>query len=149
MQGFEDMHQACLRAVATAAATPRDRLIACGLTYVRFGLDNPKLLVHLFTSIAQAEVSDDLVQAGATLFGSLQQLVHEGQTQGAFRSGDTQALSHACWAMVHGLAALLSIQPGMSAGRSPDRPDTDALMQSARAALDLFLDSLTVPPARP
>ncbi|MFO6418933.1 TetR/AcrR family transcriptional regulator [Hylemonella sp. W303a] len=137
LHGFETLRQACLQAIAPGNL-PRERLRACGLAYVRFGLAQPKLLIHMFHAVAQAEASPALTAAGAALFVVLRDLVEEGQRLGPFRAGDAHAAAHACWAMVHGLATLLSI------GRVQDTsPEHTPWMDSAATSLDLFLDGLT------
>ena len=137
VQGFDNLRLACEQAVAAAPPSPRQRLQACGLAYVRFGLDNPKLLTHMFGAVGQGEATELLVGAGAGLFAVLQTLVTQGQAQGQFRAGDVRELAYACWAMVHGLAMLLSL------GRSQaDSPAVDRLMDSAAQSMHIFLDGV-------
>lgn len=149
VQGFETLRLSCAQAAGVTdpsarEMSARERLRACGLAYVRFGLGHPKLLIHMFNAVAQAEASAELAAAGAALFAVLRDLVERGQVQGQFRPGDPQAWSHACWAMVHGLAMLLSI------GRSQDlSPELTLLMDSAATSLDLFLDGLNRASATP
>lgn len=141
LQGFETLRQACRQAIV-AEFSPRERLRACGLAYVRFGLGQPKLLIHMFHAVAQVDASPALTSAGAALFAVLRDLVEQGQNQGQFRAGDAQAAAHTCWAMVHGLATLLSI------GRMREAsPGQTPWMDSAATSLDLFLDGLTQAPS--
>jgi AcrR family transcriptional regulator len=136
VQGFETLRLACAQAAA-AQSSSRERLRNCGLAYVRFGLEHPKLLIHMFNAVAHGDASKDLAAAGAALFAVLRDLVEQGQVQGVFRAGDAQAWSHACWAMVHGLAMLLSI------GRGQHQPaESQVLLESAATSLNLFLDGL-------
>lgn len=137
VQGFETLRLACEQAASAAELSARQRLRACGLAYVRFGLGHPKLLVHMFNAVAQGEASAELAAAGAALFAVLRELVVQGQAQSQFRAGDPQALSHACWAMVHGLAMLLSIGDAQDAA-----PGLPLLMDGAATSLDIFLDGL-------
>ncbi|EYC50481.1 transcriptional regulator [Hylemonella gracilis str. Niagara R] len=142
VQGFETLRLSCAQAAGVTdpsarEMSARERLRACGLAYVRFGLGHPKLLVHMFNAVAQGEASAELAAAGAALFAVLRELVVQGQAQSQFRAGDPQALSHACWAMVHGLAMLLSIGDAQDAA-----PGLPMLMDGAATSLDIFLDGL-------
>lgn len=137
VQGFQELLAANDGAVTAAATQPRCRLKASGMAYVRFGLESPQLLSHMFGAVSQPQASEALVGAGALLFERLRQLVSAGQQQAAFRAGDASQLSHSCWAMVHGLATLLGVgllrRPGASA---------EALLAYAEQALDVFLDGM-------
>ncbi|MBT3066676.1 TetR/AcrR family transcriptional regulator [Rhodoferax sp. U11-2br] len=137
VQGFETLRGACEQAVEGAELSPRERLLACGLAYVQFGLDKPKLLTHMFTTAAQVEPCPALSGAGANLFVVLQNLVAQGQSQGHFREEDVRELSYACWAMVHGLAMLLNMDRTRSTPAEPA-----ALMDRAAKSLTVFLDGL-------
>jgi AcrR family transcriptional regulator len=142
VQGFEEMHRACHLAVTLAAPTPRERLLACGLAYVRFGLQNPMLLAHMFSVVTQPGASDALRTAGSALFDTLLQLVAQGQQAGGFRAGDARETAHACWAMVHGLATLLSI------GQTPPGEAlVAARVDSAHRGLQVLFDGLASAPA--
>jgi len=140
VQGFETLRQASEQASEGIVRLPRERLLACGLAYVRFGLDNPKLLTHMFTAVAQGDASQVLADAGAGLFAVLQNLVAQGQAQGQFRQDDVRELSYACWAIVHGLAMLLSMERTQVIAAEPE-----ARMDRAAKSLTLFLDSLHRP----
>lgn len=135
-KGFEDMLKACLQATETAPAFPRARLQACGMEYIRFGLEKPKLLNHMFVAIDQNNASQPLLEAASQLFNLLQNLIETGQREGGFRRGNVQELSYACWSMVHGLATLLSISQQKS------NPDINAQMVCAEKSLTIFLDGM-------
>lgn len=137
VQGFEELLLGFETAMAAVPAQPRARLKACGLAYVAFGLGSPRLLAHMFQAVAQPQASEALVGAGARLFEVLLRQVGEGQAQGLFRGGDARQLSHACWAMVHGLSALLGV--GML--KTPEAR-SEALLDSAAQSVEVFLDGL-------
>lgn len=137
VQGFEELLLGFETAMAAVPAQPRARLKACGLAYVAFGLGSPRLLAHMFQAVAQPQASEALVGAGARLFEVLLRQVGEGQAQGLFRGGDARQLSHACWAMVHGLSALLGV--GML--KTPETR-SEALLDSAAQSVEVFLDGL-------
>ena len=137
VQGFEELLLGFRARMEAVPAQPRARLEACGLAYVAFGLASPRLLAHMFQAVAQPQASEALVGAGARLFEVLREQVAQGQAQGLFRGGEPRQLSHACWAMVHGLSTLLGV--GML--KTPDaRPE--ALLESAAQSIGVFLDGL-------
>jgi AcrR family transcriptional regulator len=140
VQGFETLRQACEQASGAVDRLPRERLLACGLAYVRFGLDNPKLLTHMFTAVAQSDASQVLAGAGASLFAVLQNLVTQGQVQAQFPQDDVRELSYACWAIVHGLAMLLGMEHTQATTAQPE-----ALMDRAAKSLTVLLDGLHRP----
>ncbi|MDH6590405.1 AcrR family transcriptional regulator [Variovorax sp. TBS-050B] len=143
VQGFEELIAGFQAGMQAAPEGPRSGLRACGLAYVAFGMATPRLLAHMFKTVAEPQASEALVGAGARLFEVLLGLVTEGQARGVFRGGDPRHLSHACWAMVHGLATLLGI--GML--KTPDaRPE--ALLQSAGQSIEVFLDGMASDRAR-
>lgn len=137
VQGFEELAAASDAAVAAAKADPRSRLKASGLAYVGFGLASPHLLAHMFSSVSQPRASATVLSASARLFEKLHTLVAEGQSKAVFRAGDVGQLSHSCWAMVHGLAALLAVGPLHRPGVT-----REALMVRAEQALEVLLDGV-------
>jgi AcrR family transcriptional regulator len=139
VQGFEEMLVANHVAVDAASPNPRAQLKACGLAYVHFGLTHPRRLAHMFNAVSRTQATGELTNAAAQLFEFLLQLVSTGQNAGIFRSGDARQLSHACWAMVHGLSTLsvVGLLQGLEA-------DLDALRLNAEQALEVFLDGMTL-----
>lgn len=153
VQGFDELLAACRAAVAEAisAGTTRGEgseqaLVACGLAYVRFGRQHPRLLNHMFTATTRADAPEGLRAVAAELFGLLMGCVAQGQAEGRFHAGDTRALAHACWAMVHGLAGLqggrlLPLQSAASRSTRARTSDAQANEQ-ARSAIALLLHGL-------
>lgn len=137
IQGFEEMRVANQAAVDAAAPNPRAQLKACGLAYVHFGLTHPRQLAHMFNAVARTQATYELTSAASQLFAFLLQLVCTGQKSETFRPGDARQLSHACWAMVHGLSTLLAV--GILQGL---QTDLNALLLNAEQALDVFLDGM-------
>jgi AcrR family transcriptional regulator len=137
VQGFISLRECCEQASAGEELAPRDRLGYCGRAYVRFALDNPMLLDYMFSAAARKGSSAELKESGSALFALLQKLVANGQSQGAFRDGDAQALAQACWAMVHGLSTLLSSRRMTTKGSN-----TEDRVTMASASLDVFLDGI-------
>lgn len=136
--GFEELTGQC-RAAADEweCHAHRARLKACGLAYVRFGLHNPRLLNAMFTTLAEPQSGAPLVDTAAVLFDVLMQTVSAGQAAGLLRTGDARAHAHACWAMVHGLSALLAV--GMMKATEAQLHER---LQSAEASIEVFLDGM-------
>jgi AcrR family transcriptional regulator len=137
VQGFEEMLAAGRTAEDPASSDARAKLKALGLAYVRFGLRHPRRLAHMFNAVSNPEATAELMQVGAQLFELLFQLVREGQQKEVFRAGDARQMTHACWAMVHGLSILLSI--GIL---QTSEVNLNAQMLSAGQSLEVFLDGL-------
>lgn len=139
-QGFGELQRACTDALQAAAADPRSRLEACGLAYIRYGLEHPRLLIHMFAAAAQPGASATLDAAAAPLFDTLLQVVVQGQAQGRVRAGDPRTVARACWAMVHGLTTL---NAAGNVGATP----SGQMLQDAAESLRIFLEGVV--PARP
>lgn len=152
-QGFDELLAASRVAMAEAAPDgPSHRpdsetaLVACGLAYVRFGRQHPRLLNHMFSAATRADAPEGLRAVAAELFSVLMDCVAQGQAEGRFRAGDTRALAHGCWALVHGLAGLqggrlLPLQPAGSRSSRARISDAQANEQ-ARSAIALLLRGL-------
>ncbi|MDP9901082.1 TetR/AcrR family transcriptional regulator [Variovorax ginsengisoli] len=144
VDGFQEMLGATRAAAGADRPFGRAQLKASGLAYIRFGLMHPRLLAHMFSAVGEPDAPEDLVHAGAQLFEVLLQLVSTGQEEGVFRAGDARQLSHACWAMVHGLTTLMGVGVLRGAGDAQDTDLTGALQEAAQA-LDVFIDGLSKP----
>ena len=134
--GFEQLLAEESLAVAAAGADPRARMKASGLAYVNFAARYPRRLMHMFGAAADPAAPDDLIAAGANLFGSLESLVREGQHLGHFRPGEPRDLAHACWAIAHGVSSLLVLSSLCVPAA------LDVAMARAERSLDVFLDGL-------
>lgn len=134
-RGFDEMLSQCESAVKQAGLHPKSRLKACGVAYVRFGKTSPRLLTHMFSAVSTPEASANLQESGAKLFNRLLSLITEGQAQKVFRAGESKTLAHACWALVHGLAVLLSVQIANHAAK-------DIPLIDAEQAIDTLLDGM-------
>ena len=145
-EGFTALLQASRDAVdaVPASAGNLGRLLACGMAYIAFGRQHPRQLAHMFTAASRAAAPASLRTVAAQLFDLLITLVAQGQQQGQFKEGDTRALAHSCWAMVHGLALLQGGQL-LAPPLPPDAPQADrttAATQQARNALEVLMQGL-------
>lgn len=92
-------------AISQAGSKTRERLIAASQAYVRFALEHPDLVQVMFRSVDQTKYPS-LVETSETSLNRLFDLVKSGQENGELNSGDTQAMTKAIWAMVHGISAI-------------------------------------------
>jgi AcrR family transcriptional regulator len=106
-RGFVEMAKEMLE-IRANVASPRQRLRALGLGYVRFALAHPSYLRVMFGSeVPDKAAHPTLKAAGDRTFELLVQTITEGQAAGQVRGGDPVELAVAAWSIVHGLAALL------------------------------------------
>jgi AcrR family transcriptional regulator len=86
----------------------RDRLIALGVGYVRFGTSNPASLRVIFGGVLGAdEVPAELTAAGDEAYQILRQEIAAGIEKGELRAGEPDQLALASWSLVHGLSTLI------------------------------------------
>jgi AcrR family transcriptional regulator len=109
-QGFDELIQVCETAAALHPADPVQQLGACGVAYVMFGHQHPRLLTLMFASAGRYEDYPALKTARAAAFGVLHRVITDGQAKGAIKNQDTKSLALSCWALVHGLATLLALE---------------------------------------
>jgi AcrR family transcriptional regulator len=118
-EGFRAM-TARMRQVMAREPTPMRRLMACGVAYVLFAVENAAHFRVMFgPHFTRPLVPSDAQEAGNS-FKVLMDAILEAQRAGEIREGEPQALALTCWSLVHGLASLwvdgLLAHTGMSMG---------------------------------
>jgi AcrR family transcriptional regulator len=103
-EGFRLLTVEVESAIANANTT-RSQLIAASNAYVNFALGHPDHVQVMFRSVDQTKYPS-LVETSQTSLNRLFELVKSGQENGELNSGDTQAMTKAIWAMVHGISAI-------------------------------------------
>ena len=106
-QGFEHF-AAQLAAAAESTEDPRERIVAIGRAYVRFGLNNPMPYEMMFmrrTEFLCAHRAGE-TQPRISAFSVLQQVVQAALDAGVLSSGDVMSYSNMLWANVHGIVAM-------------------------------------------
>lgn len=98
--GFREMARRTREAFTAAA--PADRMVARGIAYVRFALDEPALFRVMFSSVVRGRDYPELMEAAARSFLELREAVESS----AAASAPPEA-TVAAWSLVHGLAHLL------------------------------------------
>lgn len=131
-RGFYRFEAALRRAVDAVEAadssvpTPEDRLLACGLAYVRFAVEER----HYFDVMFRPELVDfgdeELHSAGDAAFDVLLELVADCRAGAAPDDPETRRQALAAWAFVHGLGHLLADGP---LATTTDVEDPDELVQ--------------------
>lgn len=124
-RGFERFG-AALDAAAASTIDPVERIRALGRAYVRFGLENPiyyQLMFMQRTDYLSEPRGADPKPRAAT-FDTLVRAVQTALDAGAIDGGDARELSHAVWALVHGIVSLaltLGDKVGLDAERTYER----------------------------
>lgn len=139
-QGFADLagltHQAIVQ-------TPDldDRVIAMGLTYIRFAQDNPTAYHLMFGSVLGDFSAYQMLHTAAVgAYDEVKQVLAEVAQRNGCSEVDLEQFAGAVWALVHGIASL-TIDP-ISIGDDDASPmrSIAALKADSEAALRLLLD---------
>jgi AcrR family transcriptional regulator len=115
--GFERLHQEIIRAIATERDHPADQLVAAGMAYVGFALENRGLYRTMFAPELSEAVEDlpqstseraddlkNLFQLKAKVFSLFVEIVREGQARKQFRAGRPDDLARGVTAIANGLS---------------------------------------------
>ncbi|MEZ5662127.1 MAG: TetR/AcrR family transcriptional regulator [Burkholderiaceae bacterium] len=132
VEGMRRLVQAQADAVH-GSDTPRGRLLALGLAYVRFATREPHTFALVFDPqyCRPGEPSQDMAPLIADNEALLADCVCQAQKAGLLPAGDSGAIATALWGTVHGLAQLVM------AGHIP--------LPGAEAALDALLPPTSHP----
>jgi AcrR family transcriptional regulator len=128
-EGFRELIGAIERATgeAGAGATPRERLAAAGLGYVRFALASPGVFALMFHPDRLDRTDRGYREAGEAAFGQLLALVRAAQESGFRPDLPTIDLASVVWGTVHGLAQLRIHGAMQGAGAVELQPVLDAM----------------------
>ena len=139
--GFDAL-RACLLAAVAERQSADAALLAIGMAYVRFGLENPahyRLMFGPTLTAAEGGLPVPTAEAAASAKAVLQETVLRGAQQGCFAASpdnhaelDLAAL--AAWSLVHGLA-MLAIDGLAKAGAPCSLPDP-VIEGAIRALID-------------
>ena len=144
--GFEQMYAKIAKAVKRAGDRPPDQIVAAGMAYVEFALENR----GLYRTMYAPELSEPLeqlpghfailAQLKARVFSLFVEIVREGQLRREFRPGRPDELARGVTAMANGLSHEF-IDEGL--GSRIDRA------AHARQVLGLILAGLESRPDKP
>lgn len=111
-RGGERLRQAMMVAASAVPHGPEQQLIAAGVAYVQWALDNTEIMRLMFVG-AQADTD-----AGAMRV--LQDIIQPGIRAGVFRPRDSHELALVVWSCIHGLGMLLIAGQRVT---DPDAPE--------------------------
>ncbi|MEM8540340.1 MAG: TetR/AcrR family transcriptional regulator [Pseudomonadota bacterium] len=103
----------------TAPPDPRAQLIAAGVGYVHFGINNPQLFNLMFGGHAHQMKYEELQKNGEATFSVLVNSVAKVRGQAAFQTEEGWRDVTALWSLAHGYAQLAS---GNKMNYVTDRP---------------------------
>jgi AcrR family transcriptional regulator len=111
-QGFERFATQ-LAAAAESTQDPRERILAIGRAYVRFGLNNPMdyELMFMRRNGFLCAYRDGETQPRLSAFSVLQQSVRAALDAGVLPPGDMMGYSGMLWANVHGIVSMTITMP--------------------------------------
>ncbi|EPX59213.1 Transcriptional regulator, TetR family [Cystobacter fuscus DSM 2262] len=104
-EGFRAM-TARMRQDMAREPTPMERLMACGVAYVLFAVENAAHFRVMFGPHFTRPLTPSESQEEGNSFQLLVDAILEAQRAGEVRAGEPHALALTCWSLVHGLASL-------------------------------------------
>ena len=139
--GFEALRTRLVAAIAETRSADA-ALVAIGVAYVRFGMENPahyRLMFGPTLTAAEGGLPVLAAEAAAGAKSVLQDTVLRGAEAGCFtaspdRQAELDVAALSAWSLVHGLA-MLAIDGLAGVGASPSLPDA-VVERVARALLD-------------
>jgi len=107
VKGFSRLREA-VEMSRGGGLTVRDRLIACGMNYRRFALDNPHFYAIMFEDAIPRDHDDnpEVGACAATAFGALVRSVELSAAAGVIAAPDPVEAAQQIWSAVHGAVAL-------------------------------------------
>lgn len=133
VQGFDMMVADMHRRMDRYQTDSRDRLKACGISYITFAIDHPAHFRVMFGPGTSECEYFSFVASATSAFQTLLDSIEACQQEGWIRSGNSDELALAAWSMVHGFA-MLYIENRILAGR-----DAAPMMESV---LDRLFEGL-------
>jgi AcrR family transcriptional regulator len=133
--GFERLAACQADALAQAAPGPLERLVALGIAYVRFAIENPGFFALLFNARPDETPEDSGRDSHSEqVLHTLMTAIRDCQAEGTIIAGDPRRLAGFLIMAPHGYAHYVAQahQPRVSAENMPIFPDPEAL-----ARLDL------------
>ncbi|MEU6022097.1 TetR/AcrR family transcriptional regulator [Micromonospora sp. NPDC047134] len=116
--GFARLEAELRAALAAAGPQFAPRLHGVAAAYLRFATEDAALLELMFAG-KHREGADRLVAAAAAAFGLLNDLIVQGQEEGALAPGDPEQVGIVLLATLHGIATLTNgnlVPPGLAEG---------------------------------
>jgi AcrR family transcriptional regulator len=105
--GFARLHTTLRTALAGAADDFPARVRATMTAYIRFATDNSALLELMYTSKHRPDATP-IAEAAEAPFGLMNDVIIEGQEQGALRSGEPERIGIVLFATMQGIASIVN-----------------------------------------
>jgi AcrR family transcriptional regulator len=134
-QGYRQLRDELLTALARKDKSPRSALLAVAKAYIAFGLANASLYRLMHSSELDKSGNGDLHDASLATYEVVLDILTRGQRLGVFRAAPVQGQAAACWALVHGLTTL-ELDGQLLAEKVGAKP-VDAALASLLEGLDV------------
>ena len=106
-EGFRHLYSQLDTALNEHSAEPGRQLVACGLAYMRFALNERDIFKIMFSGVLEQEKDYvDFVEISQATFQLLVKVVGACQEKGILHPAPTELLATAIWGQVHGLVSL-------------------------------------------
>jgi AcrR family transcriptional regulator len=105
--GFERLGAELRAAIDGAGEGFRERLEAAAAAYIDFAVNDAEMLELMFAG-KHGQSAEALTEAAERAFSVLFELIVQGQTEGALESGDPERVGLVLFAIIQGLAALVT-----------------------------------------
>lgn len=109
IRGFDRLRATVEATLADTADEPdmRERLLACGVSYRTFALENPHFYAIMFEDVFVHEHDNEEVsEHAAAAFGALVRVVEFAAASGALAAPDPVEVAQQIWSALHGAVAL-------------------------------------------
>ena len=109
IKGFDRLRAAVDAAINDRAEpSTRARLVACGMNYRRFALDNPHFYAVMFEDAIphSLDSNEEVSEHARAAFGALVRAVELAAAAGVLAAPDPQEAAQQIWSAVHGAVAL-------------------------------------------
>jgi len=108
-EGFHRLRQGCEQAETRYPANPARQLAEAGMAYLFFAIEKPAVVHLMFGGVISLDdCGVDLKQAADAAFGSLVQIVSNGQKAGIYQKANVIDLTMAAWSTVYGLSLMIT-----------------------------------------
>jgi len=132
--GFLQLKAGCDRAQRKYPAEPERQLVEAGMAYLFYAIEKPAIVHLMFGGVISLDdCGAALKQAADEAYGSLGQIVVNGQKAGIYQEADAADLTLTAWSTVYGLS--LMVTGGLLRTRTKSRAQLKKLGESVAGIL--------------
>jgi len=132
--GFNRLKAGCDGAQKKYPADPERQLVEAGMAYLFFAIEQPAIVHLMFGGVVSLDdCGDSLRQAADEAYGSLGQIVANGQKAGIYQEADGAELTLTAWSTVYGLSLMMT--GGLLRTRTKSRAQVRRLGESVARVL--------------